>query len=72
MSKMIQPVIVASDLMTAYGHGIDVCWWNLMTGTSMIQRVERFCTESFQSDRGAFVPSLSPVSGDRVKSQQMM
>ncbi|MFA5072970.1 MAG: beta-ketoacyl synthase N-terminal-like domain-containing protein [Nitrospirota bacterium] len=51
-------VIVACDMVTAYGTGIDACWNGIAAGKSAITPVTRFGTRTFQSSYAGIVPGL--------------
>ncbi|MCF6175209.1 MAG: hypothetical protein L3J71_05545 [Victivallaceae bacterium] len=50
--------IVAADLITAYGKGIECCWQGMLEGRSVASKVERFSTEHFISNLAAIVPGI--------------
>lgn len=51
-------VIVAHDIFTACGLGINVCWRQLMAGKTAIKKLNRFETEYFQSDNAATIETI--------------
>jgi 3-oxoacyl-[acyl-carrier-protein] synthase II len=61
--------IVAADLISAYGKGIEVCWQGMLDARSAISKVERFSTEHFSSNLAATVPALNPVNGKSLIEQ---
>ncbi len=54
----MRPVIVAADIITPYGKGLDVCWQGLTDGRTAISRVARFRTAAFQSEYAGIIPGL--------------
>jgi 3-oxoacyl-[acyl-carrier-protein] synthase II len=53
-------VISQSDVVTAYGWGLDVLWNGLMSGKTAIAPTQRFAERGFISDQAAIIPDLSP------------
>ena len=56
----VKVVVVASDIVTAYGWGIDACWQGLISGKTSIGRMDRFETKSFQTGNAATITGLKP------------
>jgi len=54
----MRALVVASDVITPYGMGIDVCWQGIMSGRTAISPVTRFNTSAFQSSVAATVSGL--------------
>ncbi len=54
----MKTVVVAGDVVTAYGRGIDACWQGIAAGRTAISRVSRFRTEAFHSSCAGIVPGL--------------
>jgi len=54
----IKSVVIAYDLITAYGEGIQLCWEGIFANRSSINKVERFSTKSFQCENAATVAGL--------------
>ncbi len=52
-------VVVACDIVTPYGWGIDSCWNGLLSKKTAIGRFDRFPTESFLAQNAAVVPGLT-------------
>jgi len=52
-------VVVACDIVTPYGWGIDSCWNGLLSKKTAIERLDRFPTESFLTQNAAVVPGLT-------------
>ncbi len=52
-------VIVAGNMVTAYGPGTGVCWKGLMSGQTAIRPFDRFDTGLFQSRHAGIVPGLT-------------
>ncbi len=55
----MKAVVVAADMITPYGLGIDVCWSAVTSGRTAISRLTRFNTRAFQSDCAGTVPGLT-------------
>lgn len=55
----MKAVVVASNILTPYGLGVDVCWNGLMAGRTALAPVSRFSTKAFQSDYAGTVPGLA-------------
>jgi 3-oxoacyl-[acyl-carrier-protein] synthase II len=60
----VKAVIAKSDLVTAYGWGLDTLWDGLMSGNSPIRASDRFAGRGFVSDQMAAVPGLDVAPGD--------
>ena len=54
----VKAVVVACDIVTAYGWGIDDCWQGLLSRQSAISSLDRFSTKSFQTENAAIIPDL--------------
>jgi 3-oxoacyl-(acyl-carrier-protein) synthase len=54
----LEAVVVASDMITPYGMGVDACWQGLLAGRTAVSRVTRFSTKAFQSDVAATISGL--------------
>jgi len=54
----MKAVVVAADMITPYGKGIDACWQGLLSGQSALSRVSRFTTAAFQSDYAGIIHGL--------------
>ncbi len=67
----MKAVIVASDMITPYGAGIDACWRGILSGRTAVSRVDRFETASFQSGLAGTVRGLS-YHGDESLVMQML
>ena len=51
--------VAASDIVTAYGRGVDACWQGLLSNRSSIRPCNRFRAEgTFQSQNAALIPGL--------------
>ncbi|MBI5664963.1 MAG: beta-ketoacyl-[acyl-carrier-protein] synthase family protein [Nitrospirae bacterium] len=62
-------VVVSCDMITAYGHGIDVCWDGIMSGRTAVADIERFSTWAFQSGSAAIVDGLKYLGDDSLVLQ---
>jgi 3-oxoacyl-(acyl-carrier-protein) synthase len=60
----VNAVIAQSDVVTAYGWGLDALWNGLMSGKSPIHASKRFAMRGFVSDQMADVPDLQIAPGD--------
>ena len=67
----VEAVVVAHDLVSPYGWGVDSCWEGLFSRKTAIRRLERFSTESFRTDTAALVAGLDP-DGDETLVMQMV
>ena len=67
----IKSVVTAFDLITAYGEGIQPCWEGISANRSSISKVNRFSTQSFQSENAATVAGLKYL-GDNSLVMQML
>jgi 3-oxoacyl-[acyl-carrier-protein] synthase II len=54
----MKAVVVASDIITPYGIGVDACWHGIMARKSAVTRVERFRTQAFHSDYAGWIRTL--------------
>jgi 3-oxoacyl-[acyl-carrier-protein] synthase II len=54
----MKAVVVASNIITPYGLGVDVCWNGLMAGKTALSPVERFSATAFHSCYAGTVPGL--------------
>jgi len=54
----MKAVVVAADMITPYGKGIDACWQGVLAGQSAISRVSRFATAAFHSDYAGIITGL--------------
>jgi 3-oxoacyl-[acyl-carrier-protein] synthase II len=55
----VKAVVVASDIVTPYGKGIDRCWEGLLANRSALAPTDRFETRAFQSRHAGIVAGLS-------------
>ena len=60
----MKAVIAQSDVVTAYGWGLDALWDGLMSGNSPIRASDRFAGRGFVSDQMAAVADLDVAPGD--------
>ena len=67
----MKAVVVASDMITPYGVGIDACWRGILSGRTAVSRVDRFRTASFQSDFAGTVPNLAYHGGESLVMQML-
>ena len=59
-------VVVAADMVSPYGWGVDPCWEGLISGNTAITRLKRFPTESFQTNNAAVIPDLENNAGESL------
>ncbi|MCK4401173.1 beta-ketoacyl-[acyl-carrier-protein] synthase family protein [bacterium] len=64
-------VVVACDLITPYGCGIDACWNGLLSGKTAINILDRFDTEAFQTKKAAVIPDLNLAQNDSLVMQML-
>ena len=67
----IKSVVVAYDLITAYGEGIELCWEGISANRSSISKVNRFSTQSFQSENAATVAGLKYLDNNSLVMQML-
>jgi 3-oxoacyl-[acyl-carrier-protein] synthase II len=66
---MTDVAITQSDVVTAYGWGIESLWNGLLSGKTAIQSTQQFAERNFVSDQAAFVPNLEVDNGgSRVRA----
>ncbi|MFQ5560776.1 MAG: beta-ketoacyl synthase N-terminal-like domain-containing protein [Nitrospinota bacterium] len=51
-------VVVASEMVTPYGWGVEACWKGLFSKKTAVSRLKRFSTKAFQSDYAGTVKGL--------------
>jgi len=51
-------VVVASDIITPYGMGVDACWQGIMANRTAVTRLTRFKTRAFHSDYAGSIEKL--------------
>ncbi len=61
---MTRAVIGQSDVVTAYGWGLDSLWNGVMSGRTAITRTARFAERGFVSDQAGVIPDLADVAGE--------
>ena len=66
-----EAVVVACDIITPYGWGIDACWQGLLSGKTAINSLDRFDTGAFQTKKAAVVPELKPMQNDSLVMQML-
>ena len=67
----VNAVIVAGDIVTGYGWGLDACWDGLMSGRTAIGPLDRFSTQPFKSHNAAVVVDLSSGRADSLVLQML-
>lgn len=65
-------VVVHNDMVTPYGWGVDSCWKGLISGSTAIDRLNRFSTESFQSNNAAVIPGLESDSSESLVMKMLV
>lgn len=63
MKQEMRPVIVAGDMVTAYGRGVEACWEGLLAKRCMIQPIQHF-TASFNGGEAGVIPGLAVTKED--------
>jgi len=64
--------VVASDIVTSYGRGVDACWQGLLSNHSAIRPCHRFRAEgTFQSQNAALIPGLEAKQGESLVWQML-
>jgi 3-oxoacyl-[acyl-carrier-protein] synthase II len=67
----VKAVVVSCGMITPYGWGIDACWNGILSGKTAISRLNRFKTETFQSDYAATVDGLEYHQKDSLVMQML-
>jgi len=62
-------VVVSCDMITAYGHGADLCWDGIVSGRTAVADIDRFSTVAFQSGSAAIVDGLKYFGSDSLVLQ---
>ncbi len=65
----MKAVVVAQDLVTAYGWGIEASWSGLASGRTAISPVTRFGTAPFQAHSAATLAGLDPSLPESLAGQ---
>lgn len=65
----MKAVVVAQDLVTAYGSGVEATWGGLLSGRTAISPVTRFGTSAFQAHSAAVLASLDPSLPESLAGQ---
>ena len=64
--------VVASDIVTSYGRGVDACWQGLLSNRSSIRPCHRFREQgTFQSQNAALIPGLEAKQGESLVWQML-
>lgn len=64
--------IVACDIVTSYGRGVDTCWQGLLSNRSAIRPCDRFRDEkTFQSQNAAVIPGLETKQEESLVWQML-
>ena len=61
--------LVAAELITPYGAGLEPCWQGLLAGRSAIAPLERFATGAFGSSQAAVIAGLIYHGGTSLVMQ---
>lgn len=64
-------VVVAYDIVTPYGWGIDACWQGFLSKKTAIGTLDRFEAESFQTQNAATVQGLNPDKNESLVMQML-
>jgi len=67
----VRAVIVAADVITAYGPGLDCLWAGVCAGQSAIRPVDRFPVEAFACRKAALIDSLDVHAPDSLVMQML-
>jgi 3-oxoacyl-[acyl-carrier-protein] synthase II len=67
----MKAVVVASDMVTPYGAGVDACWEGLMSGRTAVAPVTRFNTAAFQSNVAGTISGLTYHGRDSLVMQML-
>jgi 3-oxoacyl-[acyl-carrier-protein] synthase II len=63
-------VIAQSDVVTAYGWGLDALWKGLLSNQTAIRPTDRFAERGFLSNQAALIPDLE-ILGDESRAMAM-
>jgi 3-oxoacyl-(acyl-carrier-protein) synthase len=69
--RIRRPVIVACDMLTPYGPGVDACRKGLYSGITAIKEFGRFDASSLQSGNAAMIESLIYLKGESLVMQMV-
>jgi 3-oxoacyl-[acyl-carrier-protein] synthase II len=67
----MKAVITDFNLISAYGLGVDSLWDGLLSNKSAIKKVERFPTNSFQSENAACINGLKYLQEESLAVQML-
>ena len=67
----MKALVVAADLITPFGLGVEALWEGILAGRCAISRVSRFETGAFVSGLGGIVPGLDYGGGDSLVMQML-
>jgi len=67
----MKPVVVAADIITAYGQGMGCLWDGLCSGHTAIRPISRFPVEAFACKQAALIDALSVGSDDSLVMQML-
>ena len=66
-----EAVVVACDIITPYGLGVDACWDGLLSGKTAINSLDRFDTAQFQTKKAAVIAELKIGQNDSLVMQML-
>ena len=66
-----EAVVVACDIITPYGLGVDACWDGLLSGKTAINPLDRFDTAQFQTKKAAVIAELKTGQNDSLVMQML-
>ncbi len=64
-------VVVACDMLTAYGRGVQACWDGLFSNKTAISKLMRFDSNAFQTDSAATIEGLKYHGDDSLVMQML-
>jgi 3-oxoacyl-[acyl-carrier-protein] synthase II len=67
----VKAVVVASDIVTAFGWGVDSGWEGLLAGKTAIRRLERFSTKEFVTENAGVISELNPHQDESLVMQML-
>ncbi|HTG00012.1 MAG TPA: beta-ketoacyl synthase N-terminal-like domain-containing protein [Nitrospirota bacterium] len=67
----MKAVVVAADMITPYGQGVNACWEGLVSGATAISPVTRFITNSFTSSVAGTIGGLKYHEGESLVMQML-
>jgi 3-oxoacyl-[acyl-carrier-protein] synthase II len=67
----VKAVVVACDVVTPFGWGVDSTWEGLLSGKTAIRKLERFSTKAFVTQNAGFVSTLAADRSESLVMQML-